>query len=216
MRCAALLLGLLLVGCEGAAAAPPASREESIWARLEVRAEWRARADKVIYKAQFHRAKYEALERARRNGVPWPIIAGLHERESSGSFARHLHEGSPLTARTRYVPKGRPRAGAPPFTWEESAVDALYILKDLENAVGDWWRDVGPAVDQIERYNGLGYRRHHPEVGVSPYLASGSNLYTRGKYVADGRFSAAAVDKQLGVLTLLRRMADRGLLTWPR
>lgn len=211
------LLLALLVGCEEVPAEEPAAgRGERIWRELEVRPEWRARADKVIHKTLANRARYERIERARRNGVPWFLVAALHERESSQRFSRHLHEGSPLSGRTIYVPKGRPRRGAPPFTWEESALDALYLLKDLENKVPDWWRDLEEAVDQLERYNGLGYRKWHPEVGVSPYLASGSSLYRGGKYVADGRFSAAAIDKQLGVLVIAKRMADRGLIRWPR
>lgn len=193
----------------------PDGRYAEIYARLEVRPEWRERADKIIYRSQVHRARYAQIEAARRNGVPWFVVAALHERESSQNFGRHLHEGSPLTGRTKYVPKGRPKTGSPPYRWEVSAIDALYTLKDLENQVPDWKRSVNKAVDHLERYNGTGYRRYHPEVGVSPYLASGSQLYRGGKYVADGRFSAAAVDKQIGVLTLIKRMAERGLIRWP-
>ena len=41
---------------------------------------------------------------------------------------------------------------------------------------------------ELERYNGFGYRDRRPQV-LSPYLWSFSNHYSRGKYVADGRFS---------------------------
>jgi lysozyme family protein len=44
-----------------------------------------------------------------------------------------------------------------------------------------------PAVlHRLEGFNGYGYRKFHPNV-PSPYLWSGSNHYTRGKYIADGK-----------------------------
>ena len=61
---------------------------------------------------------------------------------------------------------------------------------------------------QLEGYNGFGYRDHHPTV-PSPYLWSFSNHYTRGKYVADGRFSPTAVSQQCGAAVLLKRLAGR-------
>ena len=218
----AVLLLVLTGGCRGSAGPQPehvewtpTTEREHKWDRLNVRNDWTSRADRIIANTLQNRSRYEKVERMRRNGVPWFIVAGLHERESSQRFTRHLHEGSPLTRRTRYIPRGRPVRGSPPFTWEESAEDALYLLKDLENKCPNWYTDIDRAIDLIERYNGLGYRRYHPEVGWSPYLASGSQLYTRGKYVADGRFSRTAVDKQIGVLTLMRRMIDRGIIAWP-
>ena len=50
----------------------------------------------------------------------------------------------------------------------------------------------------------------------SPYLWAFSNHYTRGKYVADGRWSETAVSRQAGAATLLRRMAERGLVGWEK
>ena len=41
----------------------------------------------------------------------------------------------------------------------------------------------------------------------SPYLWSFSNHYARGKYVADGHFSATAVSQQCGAALLLKRLA---------
>src|SRR4051812_40453838 len=57
--------------------------------------------------------------------VPLLFIMPIHEREASLSFGTHLHNGDPLTARTKHVPAGRPKTGNPPFKWDESAVDAL-------------------------------------------------------------------------------------------
>lgn len=143
----------------------------------------------------------------RKGGVPAPIVFTLHGRESTWNFKKHLHEGSPLTGRTKWVPKGRPKRGNPPYTFEESAEDALYLLKDLESVD---WTSCDQALYNIEKYNGLGYLKYRPI--NSPYLWAGcDNHYTKGKYVADGRYSSTAVDKQLGCATILKRMVERGI-----
>ncbi len=138
--------------------------------------------------------------------IPWQFAAIVHQLESSGDFTRHLHNGDPLRARTVRVPRGRPAKGTPPFAWEESAADALR-LQALQR-VEHW--SLGQALYRLERYNGFGYRLHHPSV-LSPYLWAGSNHYTRGKYVRDGRWSATSVSTQLGGAVLLRRMAELGI-----
>jgi hypothetical protein len=127
--------------------------------------------------------------------------------ECGQNFTQHLHNGDPLSARTTHVPAGRPREGAPPFTWEESAADAL-----KGEGLPDWddWSIPG-MLYTLEGYNGWGYRRFHPEV-KSPYLWSGTNHYSSGKYVADNKWSATAVSAQIGTATLLRRIAEKGEL----
>lgn len=142
-----------------------------------------------------NKSRYEAVSAS--TGVPWNVIAVIHYRESGNSFKRHLHNGDPLTAKTTHVPAGRPIKGAPPFTWEESAVDALKY-QGL-NKVNDW--SVGNMLDLLEKYNGLGYRKR----GVtSPYLWSWSAAYQRGKYVEDGKYDPNVVDQQCGVAVLLK------------
>ncbi len=138
--------------------------------------------------------------------IPWFVIAVIHLMEASSGFDRHLHNGDPLTERTIRVPSGHPRTGAPPFTWEESAMDALRLARM------DRWNDwsVSGTLYKLEGYNGWGYRKWHPEV-LSPYLWSYSQHYVRGKYVADGTFSNTAVSRQMGAAVVLRRMAEKGL-----
>lgn len=137
--------------------------------------------------------------------IPWQLIAVIHNMESSQSFHKHLHNGDPLTARTRQVPAGRPKTGNPPFTWKASAIDALSMHKL------DSWQDwsLPGLLYCLESYNGWGYRQYHPSV-KSPYLWSGSHHYTAGKYIADGTWSATAKSAQCGAATLLRRMAEKG------
>lgn len=140
-------------------------------------------------------------------GVPWYIIAVLQAMEASLDFSRHLHNGDPLTARTVRVPRGRPPHGNPPFSWKQSALDALEY--DQFTSWQDW--TVPGILFKFEGYNGWGYRRYHPQV-LTPYLWSFSNHYTRGKYIADGRWSATAVSEQCGAAVLLRRMMEQGLI----
>jgi lysozyme family protein len=151
------------------------------------------------------RRRYD--DTAEATGVPWHVIAAIHCLETSIDFTRHLHNGDPLTARTKQVPANRPASGTPPFTWEESAADAL-ALKKL-NADTDW--SLAGTLFQLERYNGFGYRLRHAEV-LSPYLWSFSNHYKAGKFVRDGEFSATAVSRQCGAAVLLRRLAERGVV----
>lgn len=132
-------------------------------------------------------------------GVPWYVIAVIHYRESSLNFKRHLHNGDPLKARTTHVPAGRPLAGNPPFTWEESAVDALR-LRGLQK-IKEW--SIPTILLQLEGYNGFGYQKRQI---CTPYLWSGTNHYESGKYVADGKFDPTAVDKQLGCAPLLKEL----------
>lgn len=159
-----------------------------------------ATADRLVA----HRARYEDVSAS--SGVPWPVVAVIHNMEASLKFTSHLHNGDPLTARTIQVPKGRP-LGPPPFRWEVSAADALG-MKAL-NGETEW--TVPGTLFVLEGYNGWGYRRFHPEV-LSPYLWSGSEHYTSGKYVADGTFSETAVSRQTGAAVLLRRLAERGTI----
>jgi lysozyme family protein len=142
-------------------------------------------------------------------GIPWFFIGAIHNMESSLRFDRHLHNGDPLTARTTHVPNGRPKAGDPPFTWEESATDALQ-LEGLDK-VKNW--TIPGILFQMEKYNGFGYRTKHPEV-LTPYLWSASNLYSKGKFTADGKFDPDATSQQCGAAVLLRRMSETGIVTF--
>lgn len=134
------------------------------------------------------------------NGIPWAFIGVLHGMECGFSFAGHLHNGDPLGARTVHVPAGRPQNGLPPFTWRQSAADAL-TMKGFDQ-VSDW--STPHMLYLIEKYNGFGYRmRRLP----TPYLWSFSNRYEKGKYVADGRFDPNAVSKQCGAALMLKAAA---------
>ena len=154
-----------------------------------------------------NRSRYEQVGAAL--GIPWYFIAAIHGLESSFNFETHLHNGDPLTARTVHVPAGHPRSGQPPFTWIDSAIDAMR-LKDFDG-LADW--SIGTTLDRLERYNGLGYRNR----GLpSPYLWSYSNHYEKGKFVADRVFDPEAVSKQCGAAVTIKRLEQRGMLDLAR
>ncbi len=173
-----------------------------------IRREKQAEVEKAIAGLTKNRARYESVSAG--SGIPWFFIAAVHNMEASQNFNTHLHNGDPLTARTTHVPAGRPKRGSPPFSWEESAADAL-ALHRLGPAT-DW--SLAGTLYQLEGYNGWGYRLYHPHV-LSPYLWCYSNHYRSGKYVADGTWSDTAVSKQCGAAVILRRMVEHGLIEFP-
>lgn len=160
--------------------------------------------DSFISKMLQSQARYAAV--STQTGVPWHIIAIIHCMEGSLSFAKHLHNGDLLTARTVKVPAGRPKTGTPPFTWEFSAEDALQI-----DGLAGWTDWSVPAVlYKLEGFNGYGY---HGRGINSPYLWSYSNQYTKGKFVDDGVYNPNTVSKQCGAAVLLRRMFEKQIIS---
>lgn len=134
-------------------------------------------------------------------GVPWYFIGVLHYRESDCKFNTHLHNGDSLNAKTVHVPQGRPRVGNPPFTFDYSAQDALHY-EGFTNQP-DW--SLEAMAYRFEAYNGWGYRSHHC---ASPYLWSGSNDYTSGKFISDHVFDGTVVDSQMGTMPILKKIGE--------
>jgi lysozyme family protein len=175
----------------------------NLWAEMAIRRDKLPEVDSIVQRIVGHKETYRAVEQLTK--VPWFVIAIIHNLEAGGDFTRHLHNGDPLTARTVQVPAGRPTTGNPPFTWKESAADALSY--DGLTRVTDWSAEHLAYV--FENFNGWGYRLYHPHV-KSPYLWSYSNHYTRGKYVGDGQWSETAVSRQCGAMVLLKRLQEKG------
>jgi lysozyme family protein len=141
------------------------------------------------------KARYQAVEV--QTGVPWVFIAVTHQRESSQNWNRSLAQGDPWNQRSTHVPAGR----GPFSSWEEAAVDALVNCGPYAARNKDW--TLAGTLTKLEEYNGLGYFRK----GIpSPYIWSGTDQYSRGKYVADGVFDPDTVDKQLGCAGLILAM----------
>ncbi len=138
--------------------------------------------------------RYQSVEA--KTGVPWCVIAVIHERESSQSWSKSLAQGDPINHPSIHVPANRP-AG----TWEAVAIDALvncgpYLARKQ-------WRDAGEVMTNLELYNGAGYARMGKP---SPYVWAGTNEYVAGKYIADGVYDPNHVDTQPGCAGLLLAM----------
>jgi lysozyme family protein len=143
-------------------------------------------------------AKMRYAHLSQATGVPWPVIAVIHEREASQSWSRSIAQGDSWDRVSTHVPKGR----GPFKSWHDAGVDALVNCAPYAAHNHDW--SAGGALTLLEAYNGLGYANK----GIpSPYIWASTDQYHSGKYVADGVFDPNAVDKQIGCAALLKRMA---------
>lgn len=144
-----------------------------------------------------NKVRYQAVEA--KTGVPWFIIAAIHMRESSQSWARSLAQGDPWDRVSVHVPAGR----GPFNSWEDAAIDALVNCAPHLARQTDW--SLGAALVALEKYNGTGYAaRNKP----SPYLWAGTNQYTSGKFVGDGQYDPNHVDTQPGCAGLIMAMME--------
>jgi lysozyme family protein len=151
--------------------------------------------DRVAQSLVAAKKRYQAVEA--KTGVPWAVIAVIHERESSQNWGRSLAQGDPWNRVSVHVPAGR----GPFNSWEEAAVDALLNCHPYLGKRKDW--SLAGVLIGLELYNGLGYANR----GVpSPYLWAGTNQYTSGKYVKDGVYDPGHVDQQLGCVAMLLSM----------
>ena len=155
----------------------------------------KAEADTVARHLVAAKARYQAVEA--KTGVPWHVIAVIHERESSQDWTASLAQGDPWNRVSVHVPAGRGPFGS----WMEAAVDALVNCRPYLARRTDW--SIGGTLSALESYNGLGYAsRGMP----SPYLWSGTDQYKAGKYVRDGVYDPNQVDAQLGCAALFMAM----------
>ena len=148
-------------------------------------------------------------------GIPWLFVGIIHMLESNCDFTTHLHNGDSLNTRTVHVPPGRPRTGTPPFTWEESAKDALAY--EGFTSTQSW--SLTAMLYKWEKYNGWGYRNETINI-PSPYLWAMSNHYTAGKFLEEringkykGVFHPEVISKQCGAAVLLKHMELSKIIT---
>lgn len=143
------------------------------------------------------KTRYQTVEK--KTGVPWPVIAVIHMRESSQDFNTQLAQGDPLGQVSTHVPRGQgPYFGED--AWERAALIAL------EDTGGTTWGDwtSGGWTTFLEKYNGLGYANK----GVpSPYVWAGTDQYHSGKYVSDGVYSSSTIDTQPGCVAMIYAMS---------
>ena len=144
-------------------------------------------------------ARYEKI--AAKAGIPAEVIASLHWRESSGNFNTYLHQGDPLGKPAVHEPNDIPVF----YKWEDAAVHALHsqrAAQDLFN-VTQHTTDKAALASYAEYYNGLGY---HYKDKPSPYVFSGTDQYTKGKYTRDRYYDPNVKDQQLGVMSMYQAL----------
>lgn len=174
------------------------------WNKLVIKPSVLPAIDRVInvMRDDNHWPIYKKIEAATK--VPAQITAIIHERESGLKLNTYLGNGQSLSMRTTIVPKNR-GPFSPPDAFYKGALDAY----GLQKMIGLNWHDgsgIARVSYDVEGFNGFGYRNR----GIpSPYLYAGSNLYVRGKYVADGKFDPYYVDTQLGAMTIFKRFVER-------
>lgn len=196
-------------------AVPYSNEYRQLFSTIQVRPEHQKEIDAAVALISRGAARYQGLESI--TGVPWFFTGLVHYMEASCNFSKHLHNGDPLTSRTRNVPAGRPvfnpgHSNIPPsmtnpYSFEESVIDAYQFMQQNNKvwksiAANDW--SLEAMMYRLEAYNGFGYR--HLAVPInSPYLWSFSNHYIKGKYVKDGPhgYDPNAVSKQAGTAVIM-------------
>lgn len=168
------------------------------WSAMKVKPELAKALGQVAARLVAAKSRYQAV--SARTGVPWFVIAVIHEREASQSWKANLAQGDPWNKKSVHVPKGR----GPFKSWEDAAYDALVNCAPKAAKWKDW--SAGGALTLMELYNGLGYaNKGRP----SPYVWASTDQYVKGKYVADGHYDPNAIDRQLGCAALIAAMALR-------
>jgi lysozyme family protein len=145
------------------------------------------------------KSRYQAV--AAQTGVPWPVIAVIHERECSQNWNLNIAQGDPWNKVSVRVPAGR----GPFASWEEAAIDALTNCNPF---LSRWshWEAIEGVLTRLESYNGGGYaERNLP----SPYIWSRTDQYVCGKYDSDGVFDPDTIDAQQGCAGLLLCMMQQ-------
>jgi len=157
---------------------------EKLLDTMEVRDNWKGIITAAANRLITHSNRYLVVQTA--TGVDWELIAAIHEREAGGDFRLDLREGAHIRA----------------ATWEADTINALSeqgVTQLFKNNPKDHAKEEF-AVWIAERWNGFGYRWNG--YGPSPYLWSGTNHYSKGKYSSDGHYDPNLVDQQVGFVPL--------------
>lgn len=181
---------------------------QALFKRCKITPERRYDVEKIASRIHEKRARYTRTGDA--VNTPWWCVGVIHSLESALDFGKHLHNGDPLITRTVHIPRGRPMADpeagrGQPYTWEESAADALR---------GRWkpkaWA-LPDCFDFLEHYNGMGYWLRELN---SPYIWGATDAYQGGYFIMDGGFSPTAHSKQVGAAAILEVLMERGAVTF--
>lgn len=174
------------------------------------------------YEAQYRAAKFSNQSRASsavdrllklepiyrmgetKTSVHWFMIGALDAMECDNHPKGVLHNGELIVGtnkKTTLVPKGR----GPFATKLESIVDALAY-----DGLTGKKMSIGECLKWAEKYNGMGYKSR----GImSPYVWASTDRYSKGRYVADGKFDSNAVSNRAGVASIFKELERRGMIS---
>jgi lysozyme family protein len=154
-----------------------------------------------------HRERFENIVKEARTTIPWYFIGIIYLREEGCNFKGHIHNGDSLKLKTVHEPIGRPMN--PPqdpagYSFEESVKDIIKLKQ--WDSIRSW---ILPFIlYKLEAYNGFGYYYRGMN---SPYLWNFTNHYSKGYFVADGKFDPEAINRSTGCAVLLRYLTDKTL-----
>lgn len=157
-------------------------KNQDRWGDCKITPSRRAEVMMVAHRLVAKSAKdqYVALQDA--TGVPWWVIAVIHEREASQNFNDSLAQGDPWRRVSTHVPRGR----GPFKSFFDAGVDSLVNCAPHASKWKDW--SPGGSLTLLELYNGTGYEMYHHE--ASPYIWGATNHEEWGKYVSDENYNA--------------------------
>jgi lysozyme family protein len=182
---------------------------ETLWKVVKILPSRLAEVNKVAVRlcGASAKARYQEIEKA--TGVPWFVIAVIHEREASQNFDCQLGQGDPLGS----ISVNKPRGMGPYFDHptDPPLHDAFYrcavqTLQSTPPFAAKWkdWTE-GGTLTLLILYNGTGYwdfHNHQP----SPYDWGATDQETIGKYAADSIYDPTLWDKQIGCAAMLLQM----------
>jgi lysozyme family protein len=181
---------------------------EHMYSYMVIKPDWLPLVIKTAKRIHAGFDRYEKAAAVINSKIPAAFIGIVHYMECDCDFTKHIHNGDSLKRRTIDVPKGRPLAdpvnGFPAgYLWLESAVDAFKLMGfDKEES----W-SLKEMLYRFESYNGFGCERYHNL--YSPYLWSGTNFYSIGKYDTDGHWNRIKTSEQVGAAPLLLYLTDK-------
>lgn len=170
------------------------ARYQKLWDTCEVVETKHLDVYNIVSRLMPEKQVYDKIEE--ETLVPWWVTLCIHHKECSGSFDKHLHNGDSLNAKTIRHPPGRPQ-GPGPFTFIDSAVDALMMKEDR---FPEKWT-IADSLQFLERWNGMGYSHRNMN---SPYLWAFTNHEQPGLYVKDHVFDEKARSKNPGCVAMIK------------
>lgn len=181
---------------------------EYLYQESVIDSKWNDQISNAVNTITRNQVMYEMV--SAKTGVPFQVVAAIHFMECGLDFMKCIHNGQRWNEVTTKAPEGR----GPFKSWWESTIDAL-TFQGMSNRQ-HWF--IGNTLFWLELYNGLGYRKPVILGNASPYIYSGTQFYSSGKFVEkigeDGHyhsfFDPNVVSQQPGCIALLRALGYNG------